>query len=325
MLGALLALASAATFGFNNAAIRRGVLTGSVLQAMAITVPMGVPLFVLVCLPFGGIEAVIGFSPASWFWMAIAGIVHFVIGRYGNYRSTYALGANLATPIQQLSIPISIVLAMIFLEETMTPLRFFGFLLVMFGPTVMLRRKSGNATYISKSGFQPRFAEGILWGLISAFAYGTSPLFIMKGLTAEGGLIESLAGGLISYTAAAVVIVVLIFYLGGLKVISGVDKTAGKWFVISGIFVFLSQMFRYMSLAAAPVTVVVPIQRLSAVFRVIFSWILNREHEFFGFWLLLGIALSMLGAVMLALSTELALSLFPESWAPFLGFSWPNY
>ena len=36
MLGALLALASAAMFGMNNAAVRRGVLTGSVLQAMLI-------------------------------------------------------------------------------------------------------------------------------------------------------------------------------------------------------------------------------------------------------------------------------------------------
>ena len=49
MLGALLALASAATFGLNNAAVRRGVLTATVLQGMAITVPMGLP-FVLACM-----------------------------------------------------------------------------------------------------------------------------------------------------------------------------------------------------------------------------------------------------------------------------------
>ena len=45
MLGAFLALLSAALFGFNNAATRRGVLNGSVIQGMAITVPMGVLLF----------------------------------------------------------------------------------------------------------------------------------------------------------------------------------------------------------------------------------------------------------------------------------------
>ena len=41
MLGGFIALLSAATFAFNNASMRRGVLTGSVLQAMAITVPIG--------------------------------------------------------------------------------------------------------------------------------------------------------------------------------------------------------------------------------------------------------------------------------------------
>ena len=50
MLGATLALLSAIAFGMNNAAARRGVITGSVLQGLAVTVPIGVPLFALLCL-----------------------------------------------------------------------------------------------------------------------------------------------------------------------------------------------------------------------------------------------------------------------------------
>src|SRR5262249_9487290 len=38
MLGAFLAILSAATFAFNNAAARRGVVTGTVIQAMSVTV-----------------------------------------------------------------------------------------------------------------------------------------------------------------------------------------------------------------------------------------------------------------------------------------------
>jgi drug/metabolite transporter (DMT)-like permease len=121
MLGALLALASAATFGLNNAAVRRGVLTATVLQAMAITVPMGVPFFLLACLLFGGFQALSEFSTSQWGWMASAGMVHFIIGRYSNYRSIRAMGANLSSPIQQLSVPISIILAIIFLDEVITP------------------------------------------------------------------------------------------------------------------------------------------------------------------------------------------------------------
>ena len=45
MLGGVLALLAAATFGFNAVAIRRGVLTGSVAQGLANTVPIAYQFF----------------------------------------------------------------------------------------------------------------------------------------------------------------------------------------------------------------------------------------------------------------------------------------
>lgn len=323
MLGALLALASAATFGFNNASIRRGVLTGSVIQAMLITVPMGVPLFALACLPFGGLEALAAFTMSSWYWMCLAGVVHFLIGRYGNYRSTQALGANLSSPVQQLSVPISIVLAMIYLDETLNPLSFTGFMLVMFGPAITIRKNKDNTPKKTKSGFTPRYGEGFLWGIISAFAYGASPLFIMYGLGKDGDLVDSIAGGLVSYSAATFVILTLVLLTGGFGFMRGLDREAGKWFLISGVLVFFSQLFRYMSLAVAPISVAVSIQRLSPVFRLIFSWILNRDHEFFDFQVLFGIGISLFGAVLLTLSIDSVALLLPASWEPLLRIEWP--
>ena len=299
------------------------MLTGSVLHAMAITVPLGVPLFALACLPFGGFQALADMSMPGWAWMALAGVIHFVIGRYGNYRATQAMGATLSSPIQQLSVPISLVLALVFLDEFMTPLRIAGFVLVMAGPLVTVRNRNGNDKKPVCSGFQPRYGEGILWGGVCALGYGSSPLFIMKGLGSEGGLVDSLAGGFVSYSAATIVILVLIFLAGGLAFMRHLDRTARKWFLVSGVFVFLSQMFRYMALAVAPVSVVVPIQRLSVVFRVIFSWIFNRDHEVFNFSVLLGIAMSLVGAIALTLSTDIVISLLPAEWSSFLTIEWP--
>ena len=42
-----------------------------------------------------------------------------------------------------------------------------------------------------------------------------------------------------------------------------VDRESAKWFTLSGVLVFLSQMFLYMAMSVAPVTVVSPINRLS--------------------------------------------------------------
>ena len=41
-------------------------------------------------------------------------------------------------------------------------------------------------------------------------------------------------------------------------------------------------MFLYMAMSVAPVTVVSPINRLSILFRLFFSRLLNPQHEVFG-------------------------------------------
>jgi uncharacterized membrane protein len=86
------------------------------------------------------------------------------------------------------------------------------------------------------------------------------------------------------------------------------DRGARGWFLLSALFVALSQFFRYVALAVAPVTVVVPIQRLSVVFRLIFNAILNREHEIFDRWIVGSILLSVVGAVALAGDTPTLLA-----------------
>jgi len=323
LLGSILALASAALFGLNTASIRRGVLTGSVLHALAITVPLGVPLFALAYTAFGGLRSPSSFSYPGWIWFALAGVVHFAVGRYGNYRATRAIGATLSAPLQQISIPVSLALALVFLDETLTVLKLAGILLVVTGPVVATWRPTGAGVAAAPSGFRPAYREGVFWGAVGGIAYGVSPLLIMRGLGSDGGLTDSLAGGLISYSAAAIVILGVVLAVGGRSFMGQLDRTAGKWFLVSTVLVFLSQMFRYMALAIAPVSVVVPIQRMSIIFRLIFSWIFNREHELFGSRLLLGMAMSLIGAAALTISTEFVQSMLTAEWASFLELEWP--
>jgi drug/metabolite transporter (DMT)-like permease len=134
VLGGLIALLSAATFAFNNASVRRGVLTGSVLQAMAITVPIGLPISFLVAVATGSLAAVAGFSSRALLALSLSGIMHFVWGRYCNYRATRAIGTNLVAPVQQINLIFTLLLAIWILGETLTPLRVLGIALVLLGP-----------------------------------------------------------------------------------------------------------------------------------------------------------------------------------------------
>jgi len=299
MLGALLSLASAAFFGLNNATLRRGVIKGSVLQAMAITVPFGVPLFVVIAFFMGGFEAMAGWGFAPWIWMILAGLVHFVIGRYGNYKATQLLGSTLSTPIQQLSIVLALGLAVIFLGETVNLMNVIGIVLVVIGPMIVVRRKKAITEVGNKKEFSPNYGPGLFWGAVCAFGYGMSPLFIAFGI-GDGGIADSVGGLLVSYIAATIIVILWLIAARRTGAEAKLESSTRGWFLLSALFVALSQFFRYVALAVAPVSVVVPIQRLSVVFRLIFNVILNREHEVFDRWVVGSILLSVVGAVALA-------------------------
>lgn len=307
MLGATLALVSAAFFGLNNATVRRGILKSTVLQGMAITVPLGVPVFIGIALFFGGFDAMKSWCLDSWVWMSSAGVVHFVLGRYGNYRATQALGGTLSTPVQQLSILVALVLAFIFLDENVNWLNVLGIVLIMAGPMVLMnRRKSAIAASKSK-GFEPQFGPGIFWGGICALGYGVSPLLVVLGLGDTRDFANGIAGVLVSYSAATVVVIGLVILAGGRNYMATLNKASSGWFLISAIVVAMSQLFRYLALAIAPVTIVVPIQRLSVVFRIFFNALLNRDHEVLDGWVIFSIFLAVIGAVALTADSSVLL------------------
>jgi len=351
VLGGFLALLSAATFALNNASVRRGVLTGSVLQGMAITVPIGVPLFFIAAAATGSLDAVGGFPLKAVLALAAAGVLHFVWGRYCNYRAMRAIGTNLAGPVQQINLIFTLAVAIWLLGETLTPLRILGIALILLGPSLTMREgptENPRATpaqaaaeaeklAVAESAapvaapaaeappaFAPRYAEGYTFAVLSATGYGLSPIFIRLGLE-DRGIAASLAGGLVSYVAATAVMAVVLLWPGHLRQALAVKPEAAKWFTFSGFMVCISQMFIYMALAIAPVTVVAPINRLTIVFRLYFSRLLNPQHEVFGGKVIVGTVVSLLGAVVLSLTTDVVASLLPlpDAVVAVLKWHWP--
>ena len=333
MLGGLLALLSAAAFAFETATARRGVVTASVTQALAITVPLGVPIFLVFAAAFGGLKLIAGFSAEAIACLAAAGVLHFAWGRYCNYRASKAMGANLVAPVQQSNMLVTLALAIWILGEHLTLLRIMGIGLVVLGPALTYDRThhrtpdtiAGAPIERSKRTiFQPNYAEGYLFALLSSTGYGISPVLVRLALenkTLEAGV----AGGLISYAAAAVAFAVVLLLPGQWRHVRALDRGAAKWFAISGVCVCFAQMLRYMALALAPVSVVTPIQRLSLVFRLYFSRIINPQHELFGGRIMAATVVSLLGALALSVSAEVVQAALPlPDWAKtMLNWRWP--
>ena len=115
-----------------------------VLQGMAITVPFGVPMFAIIAFFMGGFQAMSAWGLAPWIWMTLAGVLHFIIGRFGNYKATQLLGSTLSTPIQQLSILVALLLAFVFLGETINLVNLAGIALVILGPMAVVQSRQGR-------------------------------------------------------------------------------------------------------------------------------------------------------------------------------------
>ena len=323
MLGGLLALVSAAFFSLNNATARRGVVSGSVWQGMAISVPFGVPFFFAALLIFGSLSELATFSWASMFWLGCAGIVHFVIGRYANYRGSKAIGTNLVGPIQDTNILVSLGFAVFLLGEKLNFVMIIGIVCVCLGP-VLTWKKGPPKPDAKPSTFKPNWGEGLFFAALSGLAYGMSPILVRLGLDG-GGVGRGVAAGLISYIAASGVVMVALLRPGSINDIRATGRSNFLWFLFASLAVGAAQLLRYMALSLVPVSVVAPMMRLSSVFRVYFSWILNREHEVFGPGVVLGTIVSVAGALILSMQIDFVRGMLPETpgVAALLDWRWP--
>jgi drug/metabolite transporter (DMT)-like permease len=328
VLGVCLAALSAATFAFNNASARRGVLTGSVAQALAITVPIGVPIFLVAVLATGNLGTLLGFPAPAAGLMALAGVLHFVVGRYGNFRAAQAIGNNLSAPVIQLGLVVALAGAVLVLKEALTPLRILGILLLVLGPVLMRNAELPETATTAPSDplpkFVPRYAEGYAFALVAAAVYGSTPVLIRLGVVA-GDLGSGLVGGLISYAAATLAVALLLAWPGRLHHALAIKREALKWFTYSGVSVCIAQMFIYMAFTIAPVSVVMPVLQLHLPLRFWLARLLNPQHELFGGKMLLGTAFSLAGALAISLDTELVLWLvaLPPQLAAVLRWHWP--
>jgi drug/metabolite transporter (DMT)-like permease len=316
LLGVLYAALGAFTFALNNVTMRRGVVTGSVLQGMALTVPVGGFSFLVMTVAFGELGQLAAFPAVAFTWLACQGIVHFVIGRYCNYKSNQLMGVNLAAPVIQLQVPFAMMLAVVTLHEKFTVLQAIGSALMLGGSlTAQSNAGKGRKTASAppriptvpepkpKPTFQPRVFSGYISGLAAAMCYGSSPLMVRQAFLHAPGA-GTAAGGCLAYTAATLFFSLLLLKPGSWGEIKRMKRENLPWFLSSAVLVAISQAFVYASLAVAPLMVVTPILQLSLVFRLFLSQWINRDHEIMNTAVVIGAFTAVLGSILVSLDTD---------------------
>jgi drug/metabolite transporter (DMT)-like permease len=356
LLGILYAALGAFTFALNNVMMRRGVVTGSVMQGMALTVPFGGLTFLVIAMALGEMGQIVMFPAIALAWLAGQGIVHFVFGRYCNYKSNQLMGVNLAAPVVQLQVPVAMLLAVLTLHEKFTVLQALGSVL-MLGGSFVTQSNAGSGARVSAPArttpsetmpgqtmtgqtmtgqttpgqtipapnpapvFRPRVFSGYVFALGAAVCYGASPLMAREGFLHAPGA-GTAAGGCLAYAAATLFFSLFLFKRGAWRDIMGTSRENLSWFLAAAVLVAISQAFVYASLAAAPLMVVTPILQLSLVFRLMLSQSINREHEIMNLAVVIGAFIAVLGSLLVSLDTDQLAGWFglPNATADFLRY-----
>jgi len=308
MLGAIFAILSAASFALNNVTVRRGVIKGTPLQAMAISVPLGVVCFLPLALALGELPKLPQFPRPALAWMAGLGVLHFIIGRYCNFRANQLAGVNLTAPVIQLQVVVTMALAVIVLHEPCTVLQMIGGVLILSGSLITqkqsMRPRNATPEAILAEGFAPRYLGGYVFASLAATAYGTTPIMARFALEHTGPA-TGILGGLIAYSAATAVASLALISPAVRNNVFALKRENARWFAYSGVFVAMAQGFFFAAMAVAPVMLVTPLLQLSLAFRLLFSTWLNPEHEVFGPMVLTGVATSVIGALAVSIDTEI--------------------
>lgn len=308
MLGAIFAILSAASFALNNATVRRGVVSGTPIQAMAVSVPLGIACFLLLAFLSGELFRLPRFPATAIAWMAGFGLLHFVFGRYCNFRANAVAGVNLTAPVVQLQVVVTMVLAVIVLHEPCTALQMIGGALILAGSLVTQRAPAHTAAVNEKPSalplFAPKYLAGYLFASLAAIAYGTTPVMARFALEHTGPA-TGILGGLIAYLAATAAVSLALLSPQVRGNVLALTRGNARWFAASGVFVASAQGFFFAAVSVAPVMLVMPLLQLSLAFRMLFSTWLNPQHEVVGPLVLAGVVISILGALMVSIDSSL--------------------
>jgi drug/metabolite transporter (DMT)-like permease len=234
-----------------------------------------------------------------------------LIGRYFNYEANRLVGVNISAPVIQLQVVVTMLLAVVLLKEEFTVLQLIGTILMLggsFGTQLHKPVKSAAETEVVDSArkpqFKPRYLPGILCGLGAAVAYGVAPLLVRAAFESTS-VKNVIAGGVIAYAAATIVLLVLVVLLVPFRQsIRAVNRNSATWYAAAAALVAASHGFVYAALAVAPLMVVVPILQLSLIFRIFLSQLLNRQYEVMNAAVIIGSIVAVIGSIGVSMNTD---------------------
>jgi uncharacterized membrane protein len=139
--------------------------------------------------------------------------------------------------------------------------------------------------------------KGVIAGLGAALGHAIAA-FLVKLVISEVG--SPITAVFIAFVAASAVLAILFSRQQVRDQLLRLERRSLIPFIITGIFSAIAQLLRYTALAHSPLSLVEPVvMSTNALFLVTFSFLINRSIEVFNLRVILGLILTVFGAILL--------------------------
>lgn len=196
---------------------------------------------------------------------------------------------NKVVPIDKSSTILTILLALIFLQEGLSIGKGIAIVLIGVGTMLMITRKETMNQEKSSSG------SWFIYAVLSAVFASLTAILGKVGI--EG--VDSNLGTAIRTTVVLVMAWFMVFVTGEQKEVRTVEKKELLFICLSGLATGASWLCYYRALQEGPASVVVPIDKLSMLITIAFSYIVF--HEKLTKKAALGVVLITAGTILLAM------------------------
>jgi len=295
--GLIFALFAAVSFAGNIVLVRKAATrTGESFTATAISVFIGIPFFAVALFISGEWHKLWFISGQAFILLGAAGIIHFIVGRLLSYNAYRLIGANKATPFTMTNPFYTLILGVLFLNESLTVFLILGILCIFTGAALItIERKSISEK--RQGGFFSAEVKGILAALGGALCWGITPVLIKPAI---GEIGSPLVGAFVAYVTASIVMAFFFFRRQHREQMVQLSLLAALIpLVIGGIFAATGQLFSYTALGYSPASMVTPLLSIHVLFTFLFSFLLNRQIEVFTPRVISGMVVTVAGTFLL--------------------------
>lgn len=195
---------------------------------------------------------------------------------------------NKVVPIDKSSTVLTILLALIFLHEGLTWGKAAAVILIGTGTLLMVSRKEPNAEK------EQQGRGWLVYAVLSAVFASLTAILGKVGITG----IDSNLGTAIRTMVVLIMAWLMVLISGKWQEVKEIQKNELGFIVLSGLATGASWLCYYRALQGGPASVVVPIDKLSILITIAFSWIVF--HEKLTKKSAMGVACITVGTVLLA-------------------------